>query len=316
MVRPLSSASSCARGGGGDGGRELSVSCGAFRRRRFFGGGDRSVGERRDRSAPGKMGGHRKPTLGRTGFHRRADRSDAASDAAPIEGRTGGPRREGLAQRGMAVPAPRGAELQKKRCSPLSRDVKTSPAGVGDGAPGRAHRSRRLVFIDETWMKTNMAPLRSRWGPKENACASFAPYGHWRTLTFLGALRCNRLAAPCVFNGPINGECFRAYVEQQLAPILRPGDIVVMDNLGSHKSSAVRRHPRRWRWALVSPPPLARPQSDRADLRQDQTVDAPSAERERSRCLAPSDASLKPSTASAQTTSQMPATVQSKRETL
>jgi transposase len=85
-----------------------------------------------------------------------------------------------------------------------------------------------------------MAPLRG-WGPKGKRLRGFAPYGHWRTLTFLGALRCDRLAAPCVFDGPINGECFRAYVEQQLAPILRPGDIVVMDNLGSHKSSAVRR---------------------------------------------------------------------------
>ena len=85
-----------------------------------------------------------------------------------------------------------------------------------------------------------MAPLRG-WGPKGKRLRGFAPYGHWRTLTFLGALRCDRLAAPCVFDGPINGECFRAYVEQQLAPILRPGDIIIMDNLGSHKSSAIRR---------------------------------------------------------------------------
>lgn len=69
----------------------------------------------------------------------------------------------------------------------------------------------------------------------------FAPHGHWRTLTFLGALRCDRLTAPCVFDGPINGESFRAYVEQQLLPVLRQGDIVVMDNLGSHRSTAIRR---------------------------------------------------------------------------
>ncbi len=99
---------------------------------------------------------------------------------------------------------------------------------------------QRLVFIDETWIKTNMAPLRG-WGPKGKRLRSFAPHGHWRTLTFLGALRCDRLTAPCVFDGPINGECFRAYVEQQLVPVLKPGDIVVMDNLGSHKAAAVRR---------------------------------------------------------------------------
>lgn len=59
---------------------------------------------------------------------------------------------------------------------------------------------RRLVFIDETWIKTNMAALRG-WGPKGKRLRSFAPHGHWRTLTFLGALRCDRLTAPCVFDG-------------------------------------------------------------------------------------------------------------------
>jgi transposase len=67
-----------------------------------------------------------------------------------------------------------------------------------------------------------------------------APFGRWRTLTFLAALRRDGLAAPCVIDGPINGASFRAYVEQVLAPILAPGDIVVMDNLGSHKGRAIR----------------------------------------------------------------------------
>ncbi|HEY6632716.1 MAG TPA: IS630 family transposase [Rhizobiaceae bacterium] len=98
---------------------------------------------------------------------------------------------------------------------------------------------QRLVFIDETWIKTNMAPLRG-WGPRGKRLRGFAPHGHWRTLTFLGALRCDRLTAPCVFDGPINGQCFRAYVEQLLVPALSPGDIVVMDNLGSHKSVEIR----------------------------------------------------------------------------
>jgi len=98
----------------------------------------------------------------------------------------------------------------------------------------------KLVFIDETWIKTNMAPLRG-WGPKGKRLRGFAPHGHWRTLTFLGALRCDGLTAPCVFDGPINGQCFRAYVEQQLVTVLKPGDIVIMDNLGSHKSAAVRQ---------------------------------------------------------------------------
>jgi transposase len=98
----------------------------------------------------------------------------------------------------------------------------------------------KLVFIDETWIKTNMAPLRG-WGPKGRRLRALAPHGHWRTLTFLGALRCDRLTAPCVFDGPINGQYFRAYVEQQLVPVLKPGDIVILDNLGSHKSAALRQ---------------------------------------------------------------------------
>jgi putative transposase len=85
-----------------------------------------------------------------------------------------------------------------------------------------------------------MAPLRG-WGPKGARLRGFAPHGHWRTLTFLGALRHDQLTAPCVFDGPINGECFRAYVKHLLLPTLREGDIVILDNLGSHKSKAVRQ---------------------------------------------------------------------------
>lgn len=97
----------------------------------------------------------------------------------------------------------------------------------------------RLVFIDETWTKTNMAPLRG-WSRRGTRLIEKVPHGHWRTMTFLAALRCDGITAPCVFDGPINGVSFRAYVEQVLAPTLRPGDIVVMDNLGSHKSAAIR----------------------------------------------------------------------------
>jgi len=98
----------------------------------------------------------------------------------------------------------------------------------------------RLVFIDETWTKTNMAPLRG-WGPLGQRLPAKVPHGRWTTMTFLAALRHDRVDAPWLLEGPINGESFRLYVEQVLVPTLRPGDIVIMDNLGSHKSSAVRR---------------------------------------------------------------------------
>src|ERR1700723_1646587 len=96
---------------------------------------------------------------------------------------------------------------------------------------------RRLVFIDETWIKTSMAPLRG-WGTKGARLRGFVPQGHWRTLTFLGALRCDQLTAPCVFDGPINGECFRAYVEQQLVPVLKPGDTSATSSLLSIPANA------------------------------------------------------------------------------
>jgi transposase len=67
------------------------------------------------------------------------------------------------------------------------------------------------------------------------------PHGHWKTSTFLAALRQDRITAPCIIDGAINGETFRAYVEQFLAPTLTPGDIVIMDNLGSHKVAGVRQ---------------------------------------------------------------------------
>ena len=98
----------------------------------------------------------------------------------------------------------------------------------------------RLVFIDETWTKTNMAPLRG-WGPCGQRLHAKAPHGRWKTMTFLAALRHDRIEAPWLLPGPINGEAFRLYIDKVLLPTLSPGDIVVMDNLGSHKGRAVRQ---------------------------------------------------------------------------
>src|SRR5207237_4217880 len=99
---------------------------------------------------------------------------------------------------------------------------------------------RRLVFIDESWAKTNMTRRHGR-SLRGRRLVAKVPHGRWRTLTFLAALRWDRIEAPCVIDGPINGRSFLAYVEQMLLPTLRPGDVVVMDNLGSHKRQAIRR---------------------------------------------------------------------------
>lgn len=84
-----------------------------------------------------------------------------------------------------------------------------------------------------------MTRLRG-WCARGQRLVAKAPHGRWRTLTFLAALRTDRIDAPCVIDGPINGRSFQAYVEQFLVPTLRPGDIVIIDNLGSHKGKAVR----------------------------------------------------------------------------
>ena len=79
------------------------------------------------------------------------------------------------------------------------------------------------------------------WAPRGKRLVDKIPHGHWKTSTFLAALRNDRIEAPCLYDGPINGERFLAYVEQFLVPTLKPGDIVILDNLGSHKGKAVRK---------------------------------------------------------------------------
>lgn len=98
----------------------------------------------------------------------------------------------------------------------------------------------RLVFIDETGASTKMARLRGR-APRGERCRAPIPHGHWKTTTFVGGLRLGGMTAPMVLDGVMNGPAFTAYVEQVLAPTLKPGDVVVMDNLPAHKLAAVRR---------------------------------------------------------------------------
>jgi transposase len=97
----------------------------------------------------------------------------------------------------------------------------------------------RLVFIDETWASTAMARMRGR-APRGERLRAGVPHGHWKTTTVVAGLRRTGLIAPMVLDGPINGEWFRAYLRQVLVPELAPGDVVIMDNLGSHKGAAVR----------------------------------------------------------------------------
>lgn len=101
-----------------------------------------------------------------------------------------------------------------------------------------------------------MSPLRG-WAPKGERLPGKAPHGHWQTMTLLAALRVDRIDAPCVFDGPINGASFLAYVEHVLLPTLAPGDTVIIDNLGSHKSKRVRSLLRTAGARLVFLPPYS-----------------------------------------------------------
>jgi transposase len=98
----------------------------------------------------------------------------------------------------------------------------------------------RFVFIDETWLTTNMTRLYGRT-VRGRRLVDAVPHGHWKTTTFIAALRSTGMTAPMVIDGAINGDLFCAYVNQVLVPELRPGDIVVLDNLSSHKRSEARQ---------------------------------------------------------------------------
>jgi putative transposase len=173
----------------------------------------------------------------------------------------------------VGVRSRRKAQLQKKTLIAAEQD---RPDVARRRAQWTKYRERidlsRLVFIDETWTKTNMAPLRG-WAPLGQRIKAKVPHGRWKTMTFLAALRHDRITAPWFIDEPINGETFQLYIEKVLVPTLQPGDIVIMDNLGSHKGKAVRRAIRAAGARLFYLPKiLNRPEPDRTVLRQAQAL--------------------------------------------
>ncbi len=113
---------------------------------------------------------------------------------------------------------------------------------------------QKLVFIDETVLKTNMVKTTG-WAPRGQRLVDLAPFGHWNTQTFIAALRQDRIDAPWVLNAPLNRRTFEAYIEKQLAPTLSRGDVVILDNLSSHKSPKAAEILREiGAWLLFLPP--------------------------------------------------------------
>jgi transposase len=141
----------------------------------------------------------------------------------------------------MAVFTPGRHQLQKKTVHAAEQD---RPDVARRRAWWKKYQPRiatsRLVFVDETWTKTNMTRSHG-WYARGCPLKAKVPHGRWRTMTFMAALRHDRITAPFVLDGPINGDSFRVYIEQVLLPTLTDGDIVIMDNLGSHKAKAIRR---------------------------------------------------------------------------
>ena len=101
-------------------------------------------------------------------------------------------------------------------------------------------KAKRLIFIDETWFSTAMTKPRG-YAPRGKRLVSRVPHGHWKTTTFVGGLTRSGIVAPMLLDGPINGDSFKAYVEQVLAPVIKHGHLVFLDNLSSHKTATVKK---------------------------------------------------------------------------
>ena len=136
----------------------------------------------------------------------------------------------------------------------------------------------KLVFVDETGASTQMARLYGR-AKRGRRVVSRIPWGHWKTVTFVAGLRLDGLTAPFVIDCAMNGAIFIEYLQQCLAPTLRPGDIVIIDNLAAHKRDRVRRY------TALSAALQSRSQSDRAELCQNQGASAPGQGTDDSRTL-------------------------------
>jgi transposase len=201
---------------------------------------DAAVGADGERGAGADGWAHAVQAGGACGSGLRAGRGATRCDDRRAVGGAEGSGDRGRPFGGGALPAGTRADAQKKTLHAAEQarpDVAASRAAWRERQPEL--NAARLVFVDETWATTNMARRYGR-SLRGRRLVAAVPHGHWKTSTFVAGLRCDRLIAPLVIDGAINGETFRAWVEQFLAPTLEPGDLVVMDNLAAHKVAGVR----------------------------------------------------------------------------
>ena len=192
-------------------------------------------------TAPGRMGGHKPRKL--VGAHRDWLVGRCTGQAFTLRGLVAE-----LAARGLKVDYRSVWTFVHDEKLSFKKTLVAAEQDRPDVARRRAQWRRhqhlidpaRLVFIDETWTKTNMAPLRG-WGPRGQRLVAKVPWGHWNTTTFIAALRVDRIDAPWLLDGPMNGDSFCTYVVKALVPTLGAGDIVIADNLSSHKNKVARQ---------------------------------------------------------------------------
>ena len=166
-------------------------------------------------------------------------RCDARHHPCRVAGAAGRSRHPGGGRHDVAVLPPSRDHAQKKTAHATEQD-RPDIVRREDWFEGQLDLDPdRLVFIDETWASTNMARRYGR-APRGERLRAGVPHGHWKTTTFVAGLRRTGMVAPWVLDGPMNGDAFTTYVTRVLVPELAPGDVVIMDNLSSHKAPAVR----------------------------------------------------------------------------
>ncbi|CAA9482636.1 MAG: Mobile element protein [uncultured Sphingomonadaceae bacterium] len=177
---------------------------------------------------------------GTCGLHPGNDRAAARSDAGGTAGDAGGARGERQHRHAVALLRPPRDHAQKKTGHATEQDRPDVLKRREEWFEGQLDLDPdKLVFIDETWASTNMARRHGRCRRGQRLRAGI-PFGHWKTTTFVAGLRRTGMVAPWVLDGPMNADAFLIYVTRVLVPELGPGDVVVMDNLSSHKAPAVR----------------------------------------------------------------------------